>query len=99
MLQMLITFVMNIIITIIQAIFTPFLTALFALFPSLSTYFTYITNFLTTGLQYVGTCLNWLCFDTSMFTLLFDYFLLKYSIHLLIQAIKFAINMYNKLKP
>lgn len=99
MLQMLITFVMNVVVTIIEFIFSPFLTALFALFPSLAEYFLRITTFLTTGFTYLGTCLSWLCFDTTMFTLLFDYFIIKYSIHLLIQAIKFAINLYNKLKP
>lgn len=99
MLEMLINFIMQIIITIIQFIFSPFLNALFALFPSVGQYFGYISSFLGQAFTYVSTVIQWLCLTPSMFVLLFDYFLIKYSVHLLTVAIKFAINMYNKLKP
>lgn len=99
MLELLINVVMQIIITIIEFVFSPFMNALFALFPSVGQYFTYITSFLSQAFTYVSTILNWLLFTNSMFALLFDYFIIKYTIHLLITAIKFAVNMYNKLKP
>lgn len=99
MLQMLINFVMNIIITIVNFIFSPFILALSALFPSVAQYFTYIFSFFTSAITYVSTILRWFLFQPSMFALLFDYFFIKYSIHILITTIKFAINMYNRLKP
>lgn len=99
MLEMLINFIMQIIITIINFIFSPFMNALFALFPSVGEYFSHITSFFSQAFTYVATILQWFCFSPSMFVLLFDYYIIKYSVHLLIVAIKFAINMYNKLKP
>lgn len=99
MLEMLIKFIMQIIITIINFIFSPFMNALFALFPSVSTYFYHVFGFLEQGFTYVSCILQWFCFTPSMFVLLFDYYIIKYSIHVLIVAIKFAINIYNKLKP
>lgn len=99
MLEMLIKFIMQIIVTIIQFIFSPFLNALFALFPAVGQYFNYISSFLSQAFTYVSTVIQWLCLTPSMFGLLFEYFIIKYSVHLLIVAIKFSINMYNKLKP
>lgn len=99
MLEILINFIMQIIITIINFIFSPFMNALFALFPSVGQYFTYISAFFSQAFTYVSTIIQWLCLSPSMFVLLFDYFIIKYSVYVLIIAIKFAINMYNKLKP
>lgn len=99
MLQMLINFIFNIILTIVQAITTPFMTALFALFPAVGTYFSYISTFFATALTYVTTVLRWLLFSPAMLTLLFDYYIIKYTVHLTIQAVKFTINLYDKLKP
>lgn len=99
MLQMLINFIFNIILTIVQAITTPFFSVLFALFPSVAVYFSYISDFLTTGLTYVTTILRWFLFSPSMLILLFDYYVIKYTVHLTIQAVKFTINLYDKLKP
>ena len=99
MLQMLINFIFNIILTIVQAITTPFFTVLFSLFPAVADYFGYISSFFTTALTYVTTILRWFLFSPSMLTLLFDYFVIKYTVHLSIQAVKFTINLYDKLKP
>lgn len=78
---------------------SPFLAVIFALFPALQQYFTYITSFLNSAFTYLSTVLQWLLFDPSMFLLLFDYFAIKYSVYITVIAIKFAINIYNKLKP
>lgn len=99
MLQMLINFIFNIILTIVETITTPFMTALFALFPSVSTYFGYISTFFSSALTYVTTILRWFLFTPSMLTLLFDYYVIKYTVFLTIQAVKFTINLYDKLKP
>lgn len=99
MLQMLINFIFNIILTIVEAITTPFFSVLFALFPSVGEYFGYISTFFATGLTYVTTILRWFLFTPSMLTLLFDYYIIKYTVHLTIQAVKFTITLYDKLKP
>lgn len=99
MLDIIIQAIMNLIITIANAIFSPFINALFALFPSVGQYFQYIMSFFSSAITYVGTILRWFLFTPSMFALLFDYYVIKYSIHLLLATIKFVINIYNKLKP
>lgn len=99
MLQMLINFIFNIILTIVEVITTPFFNTLFSLFPAVGHYFGYITTFFSTAITYVATILRWFLFSPSMLVLLFDYYVIKYTIHLTIQAVKFTINLYNKLKP
>lgn len=99
MLQILINFIFNVVLTIIQFVLSPFLLAITALFPDISTVVSSILMFLTQSLTYVTTILRLLLFTPDMFTLLFDYFLIKYSIFGLVSAIKFTINLYNKLKP
>ena len=79
-------------------LFSPVLTLIFTLFPSLSSYFTYITNFLNMCFTYVRSILSLLLINDSMITALFDYFLILYSIYLIVLTIRFAINIYNKLK-
>lgn len=79
-------------------LFTPILTVIFALFPSLSLYFSYITNFLNMCFTYVRSILSLLLISDIMITSLFDYFLILYSIYLVVLTIRFAINVYNKLK-
>lgn len=79
-------------------LFSPILSVIFALFPSLTTYFNYITNFLNMCFTYVRSILSLLLISDTMITALFDYFLILYSIYLTVLAIRFAINVYNKLK-
>lgn len=89
-------FIINKIFTII---FTPFFTALFALFPQLSTFLTYITNFLALAVRYIGFISSLIFIPSNYWTMIFDYFVIKYSIFILAQGVKFIINVYNKLKP
>lgn len=79
-------------------LFSPILSAIFALFPSLSSYFSHITNFLSMCFTYVRSILSLLLINDTMITALFDYFIILYSVYLLVLAIRFAINIYNKLK-
>lgn len=99
MLQMLINFIFNIILTIVEFITTPFMTTLFALFPDVAQFFNYISSFFSMSVTYVTTILRWLLFSPAMFTMLFDYYVIKYTIFLTVQAVKFTISLYNKLKP
>lgn len=89
-------FIINKIFTII---FTPFFTALFALFPDLSTYLSRILTFLNYALRYVGVFTTSLFLPNTLFTAIFTYFEIKFSIFILSRSIKFIINVYNKLKP
>lgn len=77
---------------------SPILGVIFTLFPSLANYFTYITNFLNMCFTYVRSILSLLLISDTMISALFDYFIILYSIHLTIIAIKFAITIYNKFK-
>lgn len=79
-------------------LFAPIISVITALFPSLSIYFSYITNFLSMCLTYVRSILSLLLINDTMITALFDYFLILYSIYLVVLSIRFAINIYNKFK-
>lgn len=79
-------------------LFSPIISVITALFPSLSTYFSYITNFLSMCFTYVRSILSLLLINDTMITALFDYFLICYSIYLVVLSIRFAINIYNKFK-
>jgi len=79
-------------------IFSPILSLVFALFPSLSSYFSHITSFLNMALTYVRSILSLLLINDTMISALFDYFIILYSIYLIVIVVRFAINIYNKLK-
>lgn len=90
---------MQVILIIMNMVFSPVLNALFTIFPDLGEMFNHVTTFISQAVIYVSTILEWFLFSPAMFAMLFDYFIIKYSIHLLITGVKFGINMYNKLKP
>lgn len=99
MINKLIEGIFYIINKIFSIIFTPFFTALFALFPQVSTYVSYITSFIELCTRYAGLFATLLFFPNNYMTAIFDYFVIKYSIFILSRSIKFIINVYNKLKP
>lgn len=98
MINTLIKGIFYVITRLFDIIFSPFLSLIFGLFPSLSTYFNYITNFLSYCLTYVRSILSLLLINDTMITALFDYFIILYSIYLIVIVVRFAINIYNKLK-
>lgn len=87
-----------IITQLFNLIFTPVFSIIFALFPSLGAYFNYITSFLQLALTYVRTCLSLLCINDSMIVALFDYFIILFTIHTTLLAVRFALKIYNKFK-
>lgn len=98
MINAIINGIFKLIINLFNTITSPIISAVTVLFPSLSTFFYYIENFLIYALRYVGLVLD-LCFiPRSAITFLFDYFLTCYSIYLLVISIRFVINIYNKFK-
>lgn len=96
---MLINFIFNIILTIANFVLSPFMSLITSLFPDLSQVILSITNFFSVAITYVSTILHWFFFDKSMWILIFDYYIIKYSIFLLTSAVRFTINIYDKLKP
>lgn len=84
--------------TLFSALLSPIISVVTALFPSLSTFFTSITTFFSYCFTYVRSILCLLCISDTIIVGLFDYFVILYTIHITILAIKFSINIYNKLK-
>lgn len=79
-------------------IFSPIISVITALFPSLGTFFGYISSFTTTSLTYVRTCLSLLCISDDMILAIFDYFVICYTIYLTMLGVRFAVKIYNKFK-
>ncbi len=104
MLSMLIKVVFTIITKLFSIILQPILSVILLLFPDLQQLtssilllfnnyiFTYVT-FALRMLEHLTALPHWLV------VFLFDYLLIKYSIYLIIQAVRFGLNVYNKLKP
>lgn len=98
MINAIINGIFKLIINLFNTITSPIILGVTALFPALSTFFTYINIFLSYALTYVGLVLD-LCFiPRPAIVFLFDYFLTCYSIYLLVVSIRFVINIYNKFK-
>lgn len=85
--------------TLYNLILSPILSGIVALFPSTTSLFVYIASFFTYALYYVAFVRDLLLIPKALMTLLFDYFLIKYSIHLILIAVRFAMNIYQKFKP
>ena len=98
MIKAIITGIFKLITKMFDLLLSPILSLIFALFPSLGDFFTHITNFLSMAFTYVRSVLSLLLINDTMISALFDYFIVLYSIHLIILAVKFAINIYNKFK-
>lgn len=99
MLDILVQWVFKVVNKLISAIFNPIVSGITSLFPSTSTIFSNIISFLGYGLTYVYNVTQLLCIPTTIITLLFSYFEIKFTIYLIVLAIKGTINLYNYLKP
>lgn len=98
MVKLLIKGIFWVVTQLFNLIFSPVLSVVTSLFPSLATYFDYISSFTTTSLTYVRTCLSLLCINDTMILAIFDYFVICYTIYLTMLAVRFAVNIYNKFK-
>lgn len=90
--------IFSLIINLFNTLLSPIISAITVLFPDINTYFSYINTFLNYSLTYVSTILDLFLIPRSALVLLFDYFIICYSIHLLSSSIKFGITIYNKFK-
>ena len=98
MIQAIISGIFKLVMMLFSTITTPIFNFIFQLFPNLSDFFTNINSFLSMSITYVGACSGLLLITPTMFTALFDYFVIKYSIFLGLKAYKLFINVYNKFK-
>lgn len=98
MINAILTGIFNLIISLFNALVSPFISAITSFFPSLGTFFTHISDFLTLACTYVRSVLALFCINDNMILAIFNYFVILYTIHITILAIKFAINIYNKFK-
>lgn len=90
--------IFSLIINLFNVLLSPIISAITVLFPDINTYFSYINTFLNYALTYVSTILDLFLIPRSALVLLFDYFIICYSIYLLSISIKFGITIYNKFK-
>lgn len=77
---------------------SPIILLITSLFPSLGDLFNHLTYFLGLCFTYVRSILSLLLINDTMITTLFDYFIILYSIYLIVLSVRFAINIYNKFK-
>lgn len=86
--------------TLYNIILAPILSGLIALFPDTANFFTYVTNFIINrAMTYVVVCRELILFPRTLMIIVLDYFIIKYTIHLILITVRFAINIYNKFKP
>ena len=98
MLRALLKFFMLILQTFVNALFTPFVALITAVFPEFSNIFSYIFTFLDVALQNVGFVKSFFLVPSSAMILLFDYLAIKYSIYLIRSTIRLGVNVYNNFK-
>lgn len=98
MVNALVNGIFKLIISLFNTITSPVISAVTVLFPSLDTFFGYIFVFLDYALTYVGLVLDLLFIPRNAIIALFDYFVICYSIYLLVISIRFVITIYNKFK-
>lgn len=99
MINLLVKAIFFVITKLYSIILTPFLVLITGLFPSLSQYFSSITTFLNYALTYVRSILRLLLIPNEVILLLFNYFAILYTVYITTLTVRFAINLYKKLKP
>lgn len=90
--------IFKLVINLFNALMSPIVSSVVALFPDISVYFTYIITFVNYSCTYVGLILDLFMIPRSCLVFFFDYLIICYSIYLLSLSIKFGITIYNKFK-
>lgn len=90
--------IFNLILSLFDFIFGSIFSSIIALFPNLTVYMLNVIDFLTIALTYVGLSLDILLVPTSVMQWLFSYFMIKYSIFLIMSTVRFILSIYNNLK-
>lgn len=90
--------IIKFIIKLMNIILTPFVSIVTGLFPDVTVFFNYITSFLNQALTYVGLILDLFLVPRGALALLFNFWIISYSIYLVILSVKFFVNVYQKFK-
>lgn len=98
MFQALFNGIFKIIIRLFNALLSPVIATIVALFPAVKHPFRFINRFLDKFINIVPFVLELLHIPRTACILLFDYFVVCSSIYYSVIAIRFALNIYNKLK-
>lgn len=103
MLKILIKFVFTIISKLFSLILSPIVLVITSLFPNISTIasntLTYFNTYAFSTITFFIKVLEHLTFlPHTLIVFLLDYLLIKYTIYLSVIVVKFAIQVYNKLK-
>lgn len=99
MFNLLFKFIFSLINKVFSILLSPFITAITVLFPDLSNVASSITTFISYGVTYISFARDLLLIPTGALSMLFSYYLIKYSVYLINISIKFIVNVYNTLKP
>lgn len=98
MFQALFNGIFKIIMRLFNALLSPVVSAVVAVFPAVKYPFRYINRFLNRFINFVPFILELLHIPRSALVSLFDYFVVCSTIYYSVIAIRFALNIYNKLK-
>lgn len=88
----------KIITTFSNILFYPFIIVFQQLIPSFPTLLSSIQTLLSHGVYYAVIVRDLVCLPIPALTILFDYYLIKYSIFLLRSTIHFTVTVYEKFK-
>ena len=98
MFQALFNGIFKIIIRLFNSLLSPVIATIVALFPAVKRPFRFINRFLDKFINVVPFVLELLHIPRLACVYLFDYFVVCSSIYYSVIAIRFALNIYNKLK-
>lgn len=90
--------IIKFIIKLMNIILMPFVSIVTGLFPEVTVFFNHITSFLNQALTYVGLILDLFLVPRGAVALLFNFWIISYSIYLAILSVKFFVNVYQKFK-
>lgn len=99
MFELLINFIFNVVSTIAQAFMTPVINIIFAMIPDLTVHAEHVFQWFNLAFQYLTCVYRWFLFTPAMFVLLFDYFAIKFTIWVTACGLRFALKLWNTLKP
>ena len=84
MINLLVKGIFYIVTKLFEILLSPIISVITALFPSLGSLFVYISSFTVTSLTYARSILKLLLINDTMVLTLLDYFVILYSIHIVI---------------
>lgn len=90
--------IIKFVIKLMNIILTPFVSIVTSLFPEVTVFFNHITAFLNQALTFVGLILDLFLVPRGAVSLLFNFWIISYSIYLAILSVKFFVNVYQKFK-